>query len=74
MSDRLGRLSGRGLRDRDELAVLARLILRGMLLRVLMAGRGAGLRQAVGDALHASAEHRQQQQEGYQLTHNTSVR
>jgi len=54
MSNRVGRLIDRRLRNRDELAVLARLFR----LRVVT-GRSVGLRQAVGDALHAGTEHRQ---------------
>jgi hypothetical protein len=49
------RLTTRALSDRDELAVLARLLL----LRVLVTRGSIWLRKAVGDALHACAEHRQ---------------
>ena len=57
MSNRGDRLIARRLRDRDELAVFARIILRRMLLRVLVTRRKVRLRQAVGDALNAGAEY-----------------
>jgi len=59
MSNRGGGLIAGGVRNRDESAVLARGILRRMLLRVLVTRRSVGLRQAVSDALHACAAHRQ---------------
>ena len=55
MSNQGDRLIGHSLSNRDELAVFARLLL----LRVLVTRRSGWLREAVGDALHACAEHRQ---------------
>lgn len=73
MSNRADRLIAGCVRDCDELAVLARVIFRRMLLRVLVTGGGVRLRQAVGDALDAGAEYCQQQNNNYEHPHTFSV-